>query len=143
MPSLFKRSNGIYYIIFEGEGGQRKWISTGERKRSAALKKLLNHKAEPHSHTAKVTLSQFTSDLLSFAQEIYSPGTTEIYAKSLRYFLLHCGNISISQINRKHIDLYKKDRLAVVKPIRVNIELRTLRAAFNPRKKKDRACPKI
>ena len=41
MPTLFKRSNGIYYISFE-EGGKRKWKSTGERQKPAALRVLLN-----------------------------------------------------------------------------------------------------
>jgi hypothetical protein len=31
MPTLFKRSNGIFYIVTDGKNGRRRWISTGDR----------------------------------------------------------------------------------------------------------------
>jgi len=37
--SLFKRSNGKWYILYP-EGASRKWKSTGETRKSAALKRL-------------------------------------------------------------------------------------------------------
>ena len=38
MPSLYKRSNGIYYIVFEEEGKWR-WKSTGQRYKAAAFRR--------------------------------------------------------------------------------------------------------
>jgi uncharacterized protein YgiM (DUF1202 family) len=39
MASLIKRSNGIYYFITQFNG-VRRWISTGEKTREKALKKI-------------------------------------------------------------------------------------------------------
>ncbi len=41
MLSLFKRSNGIYYILYE-DGERRKWKSTGTSHKSEALKRLMD-----------------------------------------------------------------------------------------------------
>lgn len=40
MPTLFKRSNEIYYALFTNGNGSRKWKSMGEKQKSLALKKL-------------------------------------------------------------------------------------------------------
>ena len=40
MPTLFKRSNRIYYIAYQ-EDGKRKWKSTGQENKGAALRELI------------------------------------------------------------------------------------------------------
>ncbi len=37
MPTLFKRSNGIYYVVFETADGKRKWKSTGKTHKRDAI----------------------------------------------------------------------------------------------------------
>ena len=37
MPTLFKRSNGVYYSIEKDPSGRRKWQSTGQRTKRLAL----------------------------------------------------------------------------------------------------------
>jgi len=59
------------------------------------------------------------------------PGTVDICRASLKQFLSFAGDIPLTTITEKHVDGYKVVRLQHVKPVTVNIELRTLRAVFN------------
>ncbi len=86
MPILFKRSNGIYYISFEEEG-KRKWKSTGQEYKSAALKELLEFNKLRSSYKPKVTLQVFIKDFLSYAEVSCSPKSIRLYRCALRNFL--------------------------------------------------------
>ena len=41
MPTLYKRSNGIYHILSE-DGGKRRWKTTGEKRKQEALEALVS-----------------------------------------------------------------------------------------------------
>ncbi len=130
MPTLFKRSNGVYYIVYTDPEGRRKWVSTHERRNNLALKRLLDFNSKQGEHLSKTSLRKFMTEFLSFAQTVYSSGTVGIYRKSLNRFAELVGDISLSSITPKHIDMFKKHRLGQICPVTLNIELRTLRAAF-------------
>jgi hypothetical protein len=40
MPTLLKRSNGVYYVVSTDHEGRRKWVSTGQRLKSSAIRAL-------------------------------------------------------------------------------------------------------
>ena len=40
MPTVFRRSDGIYYALVNDPDGHRKWVSTRSRSKPEALKKL-------------------------------------------------------------------------------------------------------
>jgi site-specific recombinase XerD len=138
MPSIFKRSNGIYYFLSDEEKGKRRWKTTGETRKSLALKKILwmhnglDEKSpdESKSHTPKISLKKFIAEFIYYAQSIYAQGTVDIYEKSLDKFRTLVGDIPLTQVSERHIDLYKVSRLKNISPVTVNLELRTLRAAF-------------
>ena len=130
MPTLFKRSNGIYYIVCADDCGKRKWVSTHERLKSQAVKKLLNFGTSTKKPGPRKSLQQFTTEFLSFAHEFYSPGTVGIYKKTLGKFLNQVGDLALQSITPRHVDLFRENRLREVSRTTVNIELRTLRAAF-------------
>lgn len=69
MPTLFKRSNGIYYIVYQDDDGRRKWISTNERKKSAAVKNLLDFTSTLRKPTPKISPREFISEFLSFGDQ--------------------------------------------------------------------------
>ena len=128
MPTLFKRSNGIYYTSTI-EQGKRRWRSTGEKHKDLALKKIFSsQKSIPEVQST--SLKTFISQFLEYAQGVYSEGTVEIYKKSLARFFSHAGNLSLSCISERHIDMFEVSRLKEISAITLNIELRTLRAAF-------------
>ena len=79
MPSLFKRSNGIYYVVKNGKNGRRRWISTGERTRSNAVHRLETYEDKPEKTQESKRLSSFLSESLSRVSSFYSKGTLGIY----------------------------------------------------------------
>jgi integrase len=130
MPSLFKRSNGIYYFTYPVDGKTR-WKSTGHTQKHMALQYLLQFNGSSPEIIARTTLSRFTSEFLASALANYALGTVKIYKQALTNFQSIAGDIAINVITPRHIDLYKTERLKNISPITLNIELRTLRAAFN------------
>ena len=64
MPTLFKRSNGFYYISFEEEG-KRRWKSTGQRQKTAALKELISFEKKPTSTKPTITLQEHSLKIFS------------------------------------------------------------------------------
>lgn len=130
MPTLFRRSNGVYYIVYADQDGRRKWISTGQRRKALALKKLFDFTDYKTKRKPSVRLEEFVNEFLSVAQNLLAPGTLDIYKKSLRKFMEQAGNIPLASVTQKHIDLFRHKRLKEVSRVTVNIELRTLRATF-------------
>ncbi|MBF8293845.1 MAG: integrase family protein [Bacteroidetes bacterium] len=138
MPTLFKRSNGIYYILFR-EGGKAKWVSTGQRGKTLALEVLMNYgknnslsnteQGKPLS-TPPLTLAKFIHEFLSFASTNYSAKTSQMYEVTLKKLAAFVGDIFVTSITAKDIDVFKVSRLKWISPVSVNIELRTLRTAF-------------
>jgi integrase len=129
MPSLFKRSNGIYYFSYT-EDGNRKWRSTGQRYKPAALKELLAFEQGRKKPVSNVTLQTFIKDFLSYAAVTYAKKTLTVYTRALYHFADFIGDVLLASIIAKDIDLYRMQRIKQVSPVSVNIELRTLRAAF-------------
>ncbi len=127
MPTLFKHSNGIYYIVLVDKDGKRRWISTNERVKSKAIKRLLAIEDLPKRRITNKELKQFIDDFLDYATKIYSSGTVDIYKKSLRAFLRQTGDIHLSTVNARHIDMFKAKRLEEVSPVTLNIELRLVK----------------
>ena len=130
MASLIKRSNGIYYFITQFNG-VRRWISTGEKTREKALKRIPSLSFE-HRHKNKIpNLSDYIEQFLSIGCNSYREGTKEIYERALYSFLDCVGNKKLSLITIKDIDEYKQAKLQIILPTTMNIYLRTLKSAFN------------
>ncbi len=139
---LSKSSIGIYYLWYSVDG-KRQRISTRCKFKADALKFLQSFKADEHRKRMKsksVLLQSFITDFLVFAEGTFSKFTIYLYKISLDKLLSIVGNIPITSITSQHFDTYKMERLKsspifddkrTVSPITVNIELRTIRAAFN------------
>ena len=129
MPSLFKRSNGRYYICYE-EDGKKKWKSTGKFRKDEAYKEMMQFETHLRTYRTRMTLQQFAQELLSHAQVNYAPSTQEMYARSLKLFQALAGNKYVSAVTAKDADNFRTFRAKQVSPVSVNIELRTLKASF-------------
>jgi hypothetical protein len=89
--SLFKRSNGYYYILFERDG-RRQWKSTGCSVKADALKALTNLKELfKKSKPTAISLAQFSKVYLEFARATYSKATVDIARIALKHLLAIAG----------------------------------------------------
>jgi integrase len=132
---LSRRSNGVYYLWYDTEFGARKKVSTNTTLKSEALTFLRTFDREKLVREKSKRLSHFTVEFLVFARTTYSAKTNELYERILRVFREHAGDMLLSAITARQIDAYKATRLGKVKAVSVNIEIRTLRAAFSTAKR--------
>jgi integrase len=129
MPTLFKRSNGIYYISYT-ESGIRKQESTGERNKTDALRKLDFFEQPQSAKPTTPSLQNFIKDFLKDAESSFSVGSQTIFKTVFRHFPKFIGSRRLDSITVKDVDLYRMARAKLVSPVTVNIELRMLRVAF-------------
>ena len=134
---LSKSSNGIWYVYYEGWDGKTKRKSTRCKQKSDALKFLQTFKIEKEVKPRKTTLDDFTKTFLSYARTNFSKGTVGLYEATLKRLLSFTGNLALCSYTPQHWDLYNSERLqpnengTTLSAVTANIELRTLRAAFN------------
>lgn len=78
----------------------------------------------------RMTLEDFITEY-SKARKHKKANTRWIDNYALNNLLDYAGNVYLDDVNRATVDKYKSHRIQVVEPGTVNIELRTLRCAFN------------
>lgn len=127
---LFRRSNGIWYII-QTANGRQTWKSTKCRDKREALKRLTEFKCVTKDKPSPNHLSEFINDFLSYAKSTYAKASIDIFLVALRNLKALTGDCKLTAISYKHVDLYKAARLKAVSPVSVNVELRSLRSIFN------------
>jgi hypothetical protein len=127
---LYRRSNGVYYIIQE-IAGKKLYRSTSRTVKSDAFKVLADHKRLFAEKSSLVALSVFIRDFLHYAEGTFFKGTCSIYRSALEKFRAFTDEPLLTSLTSLRADQYKANRLEQCKPVTVNIELRTLRAAFN------------
>ncbi|MGB2867843.1 MAG: tyrosine-type recombinase/integrase [Bacteroidota bacterium] len=130
MASLFRRSNGIYYLLTL-LNGRRVWKSTGCRKKSDALRQLSEPPVPEAKETSQECLSMFSHQLLKYLRSNLSLSTVALYGSGFGKFVSLIGDLSIRDITPQHVEQFKLLRLREVSPVKVNIDFRVLRAGFN------------
>ena len=129
--TLFKRSNGIWYIVYQDEG-QSRWKSTGKKLKHEALATLKDFAEDSKSHPQTVVLSEFIKEFTTLQTNSLRKSTiNQIYLPAFKNFQAHCGDRSLPSYTIKDVELFKSRRLVTCAPTTVNIEFRALRAAFN------------
>jgi integrase len=131
MPTVFRRSNGIYYALVNDPDGHRKWVSTRSRSKPEALKRLAVVTQRAQTVLSRRKLSQFKEELLDFASHTFARETVSVYQRALSHLLEVVGDRNLDMISARHVDEFKKARMQRVSPVTLNLELRSLRAAFN------------
>jgi integrase len=130
MPTLLKRSNGVYYVVSTDHEGRRKWVSTGQRLKSSAIRALAEKAPRSPKVPKSLPIEEFFRDFLEYGQNVYSPENLQVYRRAFRGFIRHIGNVRLNALSQRHVDTFKTKRLGEVSRVTVNIELRSLRAAF-------------
>jgi integrase len=128
---LYRRANGIYYIILETDG-KKEYRSTRCTSKAEALRQLAEIKKlfVPKSRN-KLLFSVYAKEYLEYAKANLAPGTVEIYVAAFRDFQKLIGDLPLSDIKPRHFDKFKTIRSQGVGPVFLNIQMRTLKAAMN------------
>lgn len=127
--SLIQRANGVYYAVFS-QGRKRVWRSMNTRSYEEAVIAYEEIGSEFVSYK-KTTVLQFRTHLLGVLEGTVSKGTLELYDRSLRSLSKTLGDRPLKTLNVFQVDQFKARRKKVVSATTVNIEFRTLKAAFN------------
>ncbi|MGA3244366.1 MAG: tyrosine-type recombinase/integrase [Bacteroidota bacterium] len=134
MASLFRRLNGFYYVVTT-VNGRRSWRSTGCRNKPAALKSLTSNQGStpgrPATEEPTLKLSQFQAQVLAYAKTNVAPSTVVLYGYAFRDLLRLIGDHPIKDYTPQMVEQFKVKRLEEVSDVKVNIDFRTLRAAFS------------
>jgi len=77
-----------------------------------------------------LALENLLREVQKYVGATLEPGTAAIYRTTFGHFRQFAGNPPLRALGPRDFDRYKTARLAQVAPATVNIELRTLRAAF-------------
>lgn len=78
-----------------------------------------------------LTLLYLKNEILDYVRVNYEAKTLELYANTFKNVLEHFGDREIEILSLKEFEKYKAYRANLVSRTTVNIELRTLKAAFN------------
>jgi integrase/recombinase XerD len=133
MGCLLKR-NKIFYLVTSEQRGKRRWRSLRTSDDSEARALLEEHELDVKRRT-RCRASDFFQDFLVRAPLNFSKKTVEMYARAFKTFLRLCENRLLTSIGPLDIEGFKALRAREVSPVSVNIELRTLRSAFNEAKR--------
>lgn len=128
MSCLFRRGNGIYYVVTL-QKGRRVWQSLKTRTESEARRAFDTIETEQQLRTS-MPLSLYADEFLAKASLNLSGRTIAMHAQAFKNLMRICNNRPIKKISPLHVDAFKLKRAQEVAPVSVNIEIRSLRAAF-------------
>jgi integrase len=129
--SLFRRTNGNWYIAYREEGRLR-WKTTHTRVKHEAMKVLMDFLQESTTGIRPILFSDFVKEFIALQSSAIRKSTLErIYLRAFKIFETLCGNKLLESYTLMDVEFFKSCRLETCAPTTVNIEFRTLRAAFN------------
>jgi integrase len=132
--TLFKRANGVYYVRQRSDTGADTWTSTGQKTKREALAVIqagIKAKVDCTADQVQSDLDLLSSRVLEYVTANYAPKTLEAYRLSSSAFIRIIGNKPLKDVTRSDVDRFKVTRMSELSPVSVNIQLRTLRSAFN------------
>jgi len=131
---IFKRGNGYYYAVYDGDNGKRKQISTNTKSKSEALKFLTNLNGEIKRRkelgVVPINLKDFRFKILKRSELIHSYKTTGVYHNTFKFFLDYLGNINLHEITRTDVKNYLDTRIRDTSIYAARKDLICLKGAF-------------
>jgi hypothetical protein len=107
--SLFRRSNGIYYVRVETHG-QLLWRSTHCRTKRDALRRIIELKDLLTPHPSHCSLAQFADEYKAYATSRLSPRTLSGYMDSLKGFQRFVGDTALRAITPRMAEAFVSER---------------------------------
>ena len=112
---LSKRANGVYYVFYFQQNGKKTCISTGEKKKSQAIKFLSNFEVElkqrQRNKIIPITLKEFRFEFLKYSESIHSENTSKVFKVTFNYLAQYFGNPQISEITSPKLNDYFTNRI--------------------------------
>lgn len=102
MATLFRRSNGIYYLVTK-IGGRQTWKSTGSTSKSGALK-FVSDLERKVLQKPEISLRQFASQFLETAKVNLAPTTVSLYKQAFKAFERIAGDNSLGRFILPDLD---------------------------------------
>lgn len=134
---LSKRSNGIYYVVYEKDG-KRYHRSTRFKRKSEANIFLQNFNEillKNKTAKQKKLLDDFIEEYLHYSTTIHRPNSTESCKSALREFRKYVGNCFISTIDLKSVQSFTLNKLKETSAINTRRYQVTLGSIFEVAKK--------
>lgn len=132
---LSKRSNGIYYVFYDGSNGKRTCISTKTSFKKDALKFLstfASNVKERHSvDTSPISLKGFSWEYLKHSESFHSWKTTLTYRTTFNAMLNFFGDIELSALNTKLLENFIQSRVRNCSIYCGRKDLINIKASFN------------
>jgi hypothetical protein len=128
---LFRRSNGVWYVIRE-RGGHLKWKSTRCRTKSEALRPLREQTSRTiPAEIPPKPLKEFLSEFLKFAMSVYRKKTLEVHKRTSAHLLGICPSISLQGVTGKVWDDYAMKRSVHVSDASLAMEQQALKSMMS------------
>jgi site-specific recombinase XerD len=103
--TLFRRSNGIWYVIFT-EDDHRVWRSTKCHLKRDALKALTTFKHSIRDRGPSILFSSFTKEFLTYARTTLRPSTIAGYEQGFKDFLRLAGDLRLHSVTPREIERF-------------------------------------
>jgi integrase len=132
---LSKRSNGIYYIYYQGSNGKRTSISTKTAFKKDALKflsgfsKILEGKQSAEINS--ISLKSFSWEFLKYSESIHSWKTTLDYKSTFNEMKKYFGDILLTEFNQRNIEEFIQYKIRKVSLYSGRRHLINIKAMFN------------
>ena len=129
MAFLFKRNNGVYYIVSHVNGKQV-WLSTGTRdliEANTIFQSFLSSFARPRH----MTLSDLMQRILQYARLNHKQGTVNLFNISFKRLIACLGNKPTRFLTPLDVETFKGYLKKEVSDVTTNDYLRSLKTAFN------------
>jgi integrase len=127
---LTRRSNGIYYLCFLNSIGKWQRVTTKAKNKIEAKIYFDEFKNNKSSCYPSITLSQFFEKYLEYSKIHHASGTTKKAIIAIKFFVEYVGDKHLDKVTALDIEDFKAQRLKKIKPVSVNIDLRTIKAIF-------------
>ena len=131
---LFKRSNGIYYLVYD-DGGKEKRISTGKKFKQEALAFLRNFNDElrqrQEQETVPISLKEFTDQFLKYSEGIHTVKTRKAFMVTFGMLERHFGNVRITEITTQELERFFTKRIKEASVYAARRDYINLSSAFN------------
>ena len=106
---LSKRSNGIYYLWYNDEGGRKQKVSTSCNLKSDAVKFLRDFNENEHKrkiHLTLKTVREFFSDYQNYSKSVHTLKTQQSIDSAFRELLRIVGDIRLDKVGIRDIESF-------------------------------------
>ncbi|HEY5533730.1 MAG TPA: site-specific integrase [Ignavibacteria bacterium] len=131
---FLSKIRGYYYLFFTDETGRNRKKSCRTKYKPEALKFLSEFKQNSKLQIQKFTIlniSDLRNEVMKYVSSNLRPGTVKIYNIAFDNLIRILTDKPIRLITPKDVEYYKEQRLKEVTPSTLNIDILTLKSAFN------------